>query len=98
MSALSLQRSGRLSAATQRLYSLNAAAPLLRTRAYVDGQWVSAADAFPVLDPATGRELARVSDCGPEEAKRAVHAAYTAFHAWKRVTAKVGGAMHAPHR
>ncbi|XP_023820453.1 succinate-semialdehyde dehydrogenase, mitochondrial [Oryzias latipes] len=88
MSALSLQRSGRLSAATQRLYSLNAAAPLLRTRAYVDGQWVSAADAFPVLDPATGRELARVSDCGPEEAKRAVHAAYTAFHAWKRVTAK----------
>ncbi|RVE63294.1 hypothetical protein OJAV_G00164180 [Oryzias javanicus] len=85
---LRLQRSGRVHDAMQRLYSLNVAAPLLRTHAYVDGQWVSAPAAFPVLDPATGHELARVSDCGPEEAKRAVRAAYTAFHTWKRVTAK----------
>ncbi|XP_024114166.1 succinate-semialdehyde dehydrogenase, mitochondrial [Oryzias melastigma] len=88
MSALRLQRSGRVHAAMQRLYSLNVAAPLLRTHAYVDGQWVSAAADFPVLDPATGHELAQVSDCGPEEATRAVRAAYTAFHTWKRVTAK----------
>ncbi|KAF3838985.1 hypothetical protein F7725_017702 [Dissostichus mawsoni] len=43
---------------------------------------------FPVLDPATGEEIARVSDCGPAEAKLAVDAAYRAFHSWKLRSAK----------
>uniref|UniRef100_A0A8D3C7L9 Succinate-semialdehyde dehydrogenase, mitochondrial n=1 Tax=Scophthalmus maximus TaxID=52904 RepID=A0A8D3C7L9_SCOMX len=72
----------------QRHHSLDVSAPLLRTQGYVDGRWVSAASAFPVLDPATGQEIARVADCGPAEAKRAVDAAYEAFHSWKRFTAK----------
>ncbi len=76
-------------AAMQRNYSLDVSAPLLRTQGYVDGRWVSAATAFPVLDPATGKEIARVSDCGPAEAKQAVDAAYKAFHSWKQSTAKV---------
>ncbi|XP_047190851.1 succinate-semialdehyde dehydrogenase, mitochondrial [Scophthalmus maximus] len=75
-------------AAMQRHHSLDVSAPLLRTQGYVDGRWVSAASAFPVLDPATGQEIARVADCGPAEAKRAVDAAYEAFHSWKRFTAK----------
>ncbi|XP_034409863.1 succinate-semialdehyde dehydrogenase, mitochondrial isoform X1 [Cyclopterus lumpus] len=74
--------------AMQRHYSLDVSAPLLRTRGYVDGRWVSAASEFPVLDPATGEEIARVSDCGPAEAKRAVEAAHRAFQSWKRCTAK----------
>ena len=78
-----------LPAAMQRTYSLDVAAPLLRTQGYVDGRWVSADSVFPVLDPATGQELARVSDCGPAEAKRAVDAAYQAFQSWKQSTAKV---------
>lgn len=77
-------------AAMHRSYTLDVAAPLLRTQAFIDGRWVSAESHFPVLDPATGSELARVSDCGPAEAKQAVDAAYRAFHTWKRVTAKVG--------
>ncbi|XP_034553317.1 succinate-semialdehyde dehydrogenase, mitochondrial isoform X2 [Notolabrus celidotus] len=72
----------------QRLYSLDLSAPLLRTESYVDGRWVPAASVFPVLDPASGREIARVSDCGPAEAKQAVDAAYKAFQSWKRTTAK----------
>uniref|UniRef100_A0A8C6LBI5 Succinate-semialdehyde dehydrogenase n=1 Tax=Nothobranchius furzeri TaxID=105023 RepID=A0A8C6LBI5_NOTFU len=71
-----------------RNYSMDVPAPLLRTQGYVDGRWVSAASVFPVLDPATGLELARVSDCGPEEAKQAVDAAFRAFHTWKQTTAK----------
>lgn len=75
--------------AMHRRYTLDVAAPLLRTQAFVDGRWVSAASQFPVLDPATGSEIARVSDCGPAEAKEAVDAAFRAFDSWKRVSAKV---------
>lgn len=78
-----------LPAAMQRHYSLDVSAPLLRTQGYVDGRWISAASVFPVLDPATGQEIARVSDCGPAEAKQAVDAAYKAFHSWKKYSAKV---------
>ncbi|XP_063341235.1 succinate-semialdehyde dehydrogenase, mitochondrial isoform X3 [Pelmatolapia mariae] len=77
-----------LPAAMHRSYSLDVSAPLLRTQGYVDGRWISAASVFPVLDPATGQEIARVSDCGPAEAKQAVDAAYKAFHSWKQYTAK----------
>ncbi|KAG7232853.1 hypothetical protein INR49_007276 [Caranx melampygus] len=72
----------------QRHYSLDVTAPLLRTQGYVNGRWVSAASVFPVLDPATGKEIARVADCGPAEAKQAVDAAYQAFQSWKQYTAK----------
>lgn len=72
-----------------RNYTLGVSAPLLRTQGYVDGRWVSAASEFPVLDPATGKEITRVSDCGPAEAKQAVDAAYKAFQSWKQCTAKV---------
>lgn len=75
--------------AMQRHYSLDVAAPLLRTQGYVDGRWLPTASVFPVLDPATGQEIARVSDCGPAEAKLAVDAAYKAFHSWKLYSAKV---------
>lgn len=78
-----------LPAAMHRHYSLDVSAPLLRTQGYVDGRWVTAASEFPVLDPATGKEIARVSDCGPAEAKQAVDAAHKAFHSWKQYTAKV---------
>ncbi|CAI5661479.1 succinate-semialdehyde dehydrogenase, mitochondrial [Oreochromis niloticus] len=77
-----------LPAAMHRSYSLDVSAPLLRTQGYVDGRWISAASVFPVLDPATGQEIVRVSDCGPAEAKQAVDAAYKAFHSWKQYTAK----------
>ncbi|XP_070822071.1 succinate-semialdehyde dehydrogenase, mitochondrial isoform X1 [Chaetodon trifascialis] len=77
-----------LPAAMQRHYSLDVSSPLLRTQGYVDGRWVSAASVFPVLDPATGKEIVRVSDCGPTEAKQAVDAAYKAFQSWKKCTAK----------
>ncbi|KAM4568020.1 succinate-semialdehyde dehydrogenase, mitochondrial [Fundulus diaphanus] len=96
MSAVRVLRSRRflrqlppgLPASLRRRYSLDVPATLLRTQGYLGGRWVSAASVFPVLDPATGQELARVSDCGPAEAKQAVEAAYEAFQSWKQTTAK----------
>ncbi|XP_038137100.1 succinate-semialdehyde dehydrogenase, mitochondrial [Cyprinodon tularosa] len=96
MSAVRVLRSRRLlrqlpsglPASLRRHYSLDVPAALLRTQGYFGGRWVSAASVFPVLDPATGKELAQVSDCGPAEAKQAVDAAYEAFQSWKQTTAK----------
>lgn len=62
---------------------------LLRTQGFINGRWVTAASTYTVLDPATGEELARVSDCGPQLAQEAVTAAFNAFHSWKSHTAKV---------
>uniref|UniRef100_A0A674P9V3 Succinate-semialdehyde dehydrogenase n=1 Tax=Takifugu rubripes TaxID=31033 RepID=A0A674P9V3_TAKRU len=76
-------------AAMNRRYTLDVAAPLLRTQSYVDGRWVSAASEFPVVDPCTGQEIVRVSNCGPGDARTAVVAAYEAFQSWKQTTAKV---------
>lgn len=76
-------------AAMNRRYTLDVAAPLLRTQSYVDGRWVSAASDFPVVDPCTGQEIVRVSNCGADEARTAVVAAYEAFQSWKQTTAKV---------
>lgn len=76
-------------AAMNRRYTLDVAAPLLRTQSYVDGRWVSAASEFPVVDPCTGQEIVRVSNCGADEARTAVVAAHEAFQSWKQTTAKV---------
>uniref|UniRef100_A0A674P906 Succinate-semialdehyde dehydrogenase, mitochondrial n=1 Tax=Takifugu rubripes TaxID=31033 RepID=A0A674P906_TAKRU len=94
MSALCVRSSRRLlrqllsTAAMNRRYTLDVAAPLLRTQSYVDGRWVSAASEFPVVDPCTGQEIVRVSNCGPGDARTAVVAAYEAFQSWKQTTAK----------
>ncbi|KAJ8288454.1 hypothetical protein COCON_G00011130 [Conger conger] len=77
-----------LSAMLRRRYSLNISAELLRTESFIGGKWVSTPSTFPVLDPATGKKIANVSDCGPHEARDAVSAAYKAFYSWKEQTAK----------
>uniref|UniRef100_A0A673I8Z9 Succinate-semialdehyde dehydrogenase, mitochondrial n=1 Tax=Sinocyclocheilus rhinocerous TaxID=307959 RepID=A0A673I8Z9_9TELE len=68
--------------------TLDVSAQLLRTEAFIEGRWVSATSTFPVFDPATGEEIAKVSDCGTKEAQDAVNAAYKAFYLWKSQTAK----------
>ncbi|XP_072536182.1 succinate-semialdehyde dehydrogenase, mitochondrial [Salminus brasiliensis] len=77
-----------MSSMLSRHYSLHLSGDLLRTQGFISGRWVSAASTFPVLDPATGAELAQVCDCGPREVQDAVSAAYSAFHSWKGQTAK----------
>ena len=68
---------------------------LLRTRAYVDGTWVDAAQGatLPVLDPASGEQIATVPAMGGADALRAVAAAAAAWPDWRARTAKERAAV-----
>lgn len=63
---------------------------LLRTRAYIHGQWVEADDGarLPVLNPATGETLAEVASVGAAQTRRAIDAAREALGAWSGLSAK----------
>ncbi len=62
---------------------------LFRTRAYIDGLWVSAEDqsTFPVINPFDGSLLGDVADLGKKETALAIQAAQKAFSAWRSSTA-----------
>jgi succinate-semialdehyde dehydrogenase/glutarate-semialdehyde dehydrogenase len=53
---------------------------------FIDGDWIAEGDAgsAPVLNPATGAEIARVPLAGPNQLDRAAAAAARAFPAWSR--------------
>jgi succinate-semialdehyde dehydrogenase/glutarate-semialdehyde dehydrogenase len=62
---------------------------LLRTRAYIDGEWVQGAHGeFDVTNPADQGKLASVSSCGSAETKRAIAAAERALGPWRARTAR----------
>ncbi len=62
---------------------------LLKTGAYVDGQWMDSDDGslFDVTNPATGKTIASVARCGGAETRRAIEAADRAFASFKALTA-----------
>ena len=68
---------------------------LLRDAALIGGEWVGAdsGDDFPVDNPATGTDIARVPKMGAAEARRAVSAAASAFAEWRKTTAKQRAAV-----
>jgi succinate-semialdehyde dehydrogenase/glutarate-semialdehyde dehydrogenase len=63
---------------------------LLRTKAYVDGEWIDAdsGETFPVDNPATGETIAAVPRLGAAETRRAIEAAADAFPGWSGLIAK----------
>lgn len=63
---------------------------LLKTRAYIDGQWVDGDDGstFSVTDPASGQTIAEVASCGTAETRRAIEAAEAAMVHWRARSAK----------
>lgn len=58
------------------------------TSALINGQWINSAATFPVLNPATGAEIAQVPNLGAKETEAAVDAASEALAAWSAKTAK----------
>lgn len=68
---------------------------LLRTQAYVNGQWVDATDGqvFDVDNPATQSVIARVANLTPQNAEQAIAAADRALPAWRALTAKARSAI-----
>ena len=63
---------------------------LLRTRAYIDGEWTDAdsGETHPVVNPATGETIAAIAKCGTAEARLAIEAAERAQVEWRGTTAK----------
>ncbi len=63
---------------------------LLKSQAYVDGQWIDADDGatFPVTNPANGELITNVAKLGAAETARAVAAADSAMQSWKKQPAK----------
>jgi succinate-semialdehyde dehydrogenase/glutarate-semialdehyde dehydrogenase len=63
---------------------------LLRTEAYINGEWVAADSGarLPVTNPATGERLADVAKAGAAETRRAIEAAEIAMVSWRQLPAK----------
>lgn len=66
---------------------------LLRTRCYINGEWVDAdaGQTMLVVNPATGEKLADVPLCGANETRKAIAAAELALPAWQAKTAAERG-------
>ncbi|MCL6326847.1 NAD-dependent succinate-semialdehyde dehydrogenase [Pectobacterium polaris] len=61
---------------------------LFKTGYFAAGKWQQSGATFEVVNPATGESIASVAKAGKKETQAAIDAAYTAFPAWKRKTAK----------
>lgn len=68
---------------------------LLRTQAYVDGQWIDAdsGEKLAVLNPANGEVIAEIARCGTAETRRAIEAAEKAQVGWRKKSAKERAAI-----
>ena len=68
---------------------------LLKTQAYVDGQWIDAdsGETLAVINPATGETIAEIAKCGTAETRRAIEAAGKAHIAWRKKSAKERAAI-----
>jgi succinate-semialdehyde dehydrogenase/glutarate-semialdehyde dehydrogenase len=62
---------------------------LLKTGAYIDGQWMNSDDnsTLDVDNPATGKVIAQVARCGAAETSRAIEIADKALRPWQAYTA-----------
>lgn len=61
---------------------------LFKTGYFAAGKWQQSGATFEVMNPATGESIASVAKAGKKETQAAIDAAYSAFPAWKRKTAK----------
>ncbi|MFZ3039734.1 MAG: NAD-dependent succinate-semialdehyde dehydrogenase [Polynucleobacter sp.] len=61
---------------------------LFKEEAFINGAWVKSANTFAVTNPATGEEIAQVSNLESKDAELAIQAAESAFQEWKSKTAK----------
>lgn len=53
---------------------------------YLSDTWHPARRTYAVKNPATGEVVARVADCGADEARAAADIAWRAFEAWRKVS------------
>ena len=65
---------------------------LIKTQAFIDGAWIGS-PSLPVLDKATGEEIARVPNLGAAETRDAIAAAHRAQGPWAKLLAKERSAI-----
>lgn len=61
---------------------------LVKSRAFINGEWVKTNKRFRVDDPFSQELIVEVSDCGEEQANQAIEAAHNAFQTWSKTTAQ----------
>ncbi len=66
---------------------------LLETRAYINGVWTETGQTFPVTNPATGAEIAQVTDVSLDLVHGSIDAAYAAQKDWAQWTGKERAAV-----
>ena len=68
---------------------------LLKHAALIGGQWVKAKSGaeFSVINPATGKEIAKVPNLSAEDVKEAIHASEKSFLEWRKITGKERAAI-----
>jgi succinate-semialdehyde dehydrogenase/glutarate-semialdehyde dehydrogenase len=68
---------------------------LIRTQAFIDGAWVDSdsGGTYEVKNPANGKVIAEVAECGTAETRRAIEAAGRAMDAWRGKSAKQRAAI-----
>ena len=68
---------------------------LLQNKSFINNRWVSAHNegTFEVTNPATGKVITSVVDCGVTETEQAIAAASKAFETWSKKTAKERSAI-----
>src|SRR3954453_17071571 len=68
-----------------------AAAPIVRDKLYIGGEWVEPAtdQTIDVINPATEEVIGRIPEGSPEDVDRAVAAARAAFETWSQTPIQV---------
>ena len=63
---------------------------LFKNKAYINGQWLDSEskETFEIINPATGKKVAEVANCGAIETTRAIESAETAMQSWQQLSAK----------
>jgi succinate-semialdehyde dehydrogenase / glutarate-semialdehyde dehydrogenase len=61
----------------------------MRTKMYIDGQWVDGIKTMPVTDPSDGSVIAEVAVAGPDQCEAAVAAADRAAADWAKTAPRV---------
>jgi len=61
----------------------------MRTKMYIDGQWVDGIATMPITDPSDGSVIAEVAVAGPEQCEAAIAAADRAAADWAKTAPRV---------
>ena len=61
----------------------------IKTKLFINGQWVDGDGRIPVVDPSDESVIAEVSTAGDKECDAAVAAAHTAFPSWSKTAPRV---------